>query len=79
MARGPLIHESDLIKALEEEKVHSVALDVFENEPLPEDSPLRKMPLCIFGSHNSSNTTDAVMRTNEKAIERLMKFMKISK
>lgn len=79
VARGPLINENDLITALEVGNVHSVALDVFENEPLPMDSPLRDMPLCIFGSHNSSNTTDAVMKTNEKVIECLMEFLSIKK
>ncbi|MCP3851081.1 MAG: phosphoglycerate dehydrogenase [Gammaproteobacteria bacterium] len=79
VARGPLINEKDLITALEAEKIHSVALDVFEDEPLPMESPLRKMPLCIFGSHNSSNTTDAVMKTNEKVIECLMDFLNIKK
>jgi len=79
VARGPLINEIDLCAALESGKVHSAALDVFEEEPLPMDSPLRKMPLCIFGSHNGSNTSDAVMKTNERAIERLMDFLNIKK
>ena len=32
-------------------------------------------PLCIFGSHNSSNTLEAVMRTNEQAISSLLGFL----
>lgn len=79
VARGPLINESALCDALVEKKVHSVALDVFEAEPLPIKSPLRKFPLCIFGSHNSSNTTDAVLKTNESAIEQLMGFLGLTK
>jgi len=79
VARGPLINEIDLCLALDSGQVHSAALDVFENEPLPDSSPLRKMPLCIFGSHNSSNTSDAVMKTNQRAIEHLMNFLNIEK
>jgi len=79
VARGPLINESDLCEALNVGKVYSVALDVFEEEPLSMDSPLRKFPLCIFGSHNSSNTTDAVIRTNEEAIQKLMNFLGLTK
>lgn len=79
VARGPLVNEVDLCSALEVGKVHSAALDVFEEEPLPMESPLREMPLCIFGSHNGSNTSDAVMKTNERAIERLMGFLNANK
>ena len=79
VARGPLIDEQALCEALQSGKVHSVALDVFEIEPLPMSSYLREHPLCIFGSHNSSNTTDAVEKTNVVAIEKLMDFLKLSK
>jgi len=71
VARGPLIQEEALVEALEKGKVHSAALDVFEEEPLPMSSPLRNMPLCIFGSHNGSNTSDAVAKTNDRAIAEL--------
>ncbi|WP_417360018.1 MULTISPECIES: phosphoglycerate dehydrogenase [Gammaproteobacteria] len=75
VARGPLIDEQALCNALKSGSVHSAALDVFEVEPLPSESYLREHPLCIFGSHNSSNTTDAVAKTNEVAIGKLMEFL----
>ncbi|MCI5223251.1 MAG: phosphoglycerate dehydrogenase, partial [Candidatus Electrothrix sp. AR4] len=58
-------------------KVYSAALDVFEVEPLPMESPLREHSRCLFGSHNSSNTADAVERTSRLAIEKLFDFLKI--
>lgn len=79
VARGPLIEESNLCEALKSGQIHSAALDVFEVEPLPMDSYLREHPLCIFGSHNSSNTADAVEKTNIVAIEKLMAFLSINK
>jgi D-3-phosphoglycerate dehydrogenase len=79
VARGPLIDEQALCEALESGKVHSAALDVFEVEPLPMNSYLREHPLCVFGSHNGSNTTDAVEKTNIVAIEKLMGFLELSK
>lgn len=74
VARGPLINERDLSDSLRRGWVHSAALDVFEEEPLPAGSCLRDHPLCIFGSHNSSNTQDAVTATNNRAIGELNKF-----
>ena len=78
VARGPLIDEQALIAALESRKVHSVALDVFEVEPLPMDSPLRGMPNTIFGSHNGSNTVDGVVRCSHFAIDTLLGYLGVA-
>ena len=75
VGRGPVIDESALIEALKSGKVRSAAMDVFEVEPLPMDSWLRTHPRCILGSHNASNTSDAVLRTSEMAIDNLMRFL----
>jgi D-3-phosphoglycerate dehydrogenase len=75
VARGPLIDETALVDALASGHVHSAALDVFEVEPLPETSPLREHPRCIFGSHNSSNTREGVRRASFEAINRLAEFL----
>jgi phosphoglycerate dehydrogenase-like enzyme len=42
-SRGAVVDEPALIKALEEDQIAAAALDVFETEPLPLDSPLRKL------------------------------------
>ena len=75
VARGGLIDESALIGGLESGKVHSVALDVFEVEPLRRDSPLRSYPRNVFGSHNGSNTSDAVTRASEQAVSILLESL----
>ena len=72
VGRGPVIDESALIMALTSAQVHSAALDVFEEEPLP-SKPLRSHQRCIFGSHNASNTEDGVIRTSKST-----KFLRTS-
>jgi len=78
VARGGLIDERALIGALESGKVHSAALDVFEIEPLPEESKLRTYDHCIFGSHNSSNTFEAVRTTSHRAMGELFSLLNVS-
>ena len=75
VARGALIDEEALVGALSSGKVSAAALDVFELEPLPTSSALRDFPQCIFGSHNGSNTKDAVIRTSHQAIKKLHGFL----
>lgn len=69
VSRGSLINENDLIRELTKGKVNSVALDVFEDEPLSLNSPIRNFENCIFGSHNASNTTQAVFKTSLKTLD----------
>lgn len=75
VARGQLIVESSLCAALESGTVAGAALDVVEVEPLQPNNPLRKFGTCIFGSHNGSNTQEAVDRTSTKAIQLIHGFL----
>jgi D-3-phosphoglycerate dehydrogenase len=75
VGRGPVIDEPALEAALHSGLVFSAALDVFESEPLPMHSTFRSHPRCVLGSHNASNTEDAVVRTSEIAIHKLNQFL----
>lgn len=75
VARGPLIDTAALVDALASAQVHSAALDVLEDEPLPTSSPLLRFERCIFGSHNASNTYEAVTGTSERAVKILQDFL----
>src|SRR5205814_6991746 len=50
-ARGGLIDEAALTQALRDGQVAGAALDVFEVEPLPADSPLRDAPIAVLTPH----------------------------
>ena len=58
-ARGGLIDETALANALRDQHVAAAALDVFEIEPLPNDSPLRSTPNLILTPHLGASTAEA--------------------
>jgi D-3-phosphoglycerate dehydrogenase len=58
-ARGGLIDETALANALQDRHVAAAALDVFEIEPLPNDSPLRSTPNLILTPHLGASTAEA--------------------
>jgi D-3-phosphoglycerate dehydrogenase len=58
-ARGGLIDETALANALQDRHVAAAALDVFEIEPLPNDSPLRSAPNLILTPHLGASTAEA--------------------
>lgn len=71
VSRGPIIDERALVRAQKSGKINSIALDVFETEPVEANSELLMYDSNIFGSHNASNTVDAVWRTSMLACEKL--------
>jgi D-3-phosphoglycerate dehydrogenase len=58
-ARGGLIEETALANALQDRHVAAAALDVFEKEPLPNDSALRSTPNLILTPHLGASTAEA--------------------
>ena len=77
-ARGPLVDESAMIKALQDEKIAGVGLDVFESEPLPEDSPLKKMNNVLMAPHNSNSSPTAWEEVHWNSIKNLLIGLGIS-
>lgn len=75
VARGPLIDTVALLAALSDGRVHGAALDVFEIEPLAAEAELRRFDNVVFGSHNGSNTVEAVRRTSRRAIAELARLL----
>jgi D-3-phosphoglycerate dehydrogenase len=67
LGRGDLIDSGSLIAALQSGKISAAALDVFEQEPLPAENPLRFMPNVISASHIASASPKSVRTLRETA------------
>jgi D-2-hydroxyacid dehydrogenase (NADP+) len=75
VGRGAIIREADLVKALKEGEIAGAALDVFEQEPLPENSPLWSMPNVYVTPHNSGSSPYSLERAVEVFAKNLEQFV----
>jgi D-3-phosphoglycerate dehydrogenase len=70
-ARGPIVQQAPLIEALQNNKLAGAALDVFEDEPLPDESPLRRMDNVLLAPHNANASPTAWERVHWNSIRNL--------
>jgi len=73
-SRGPLITETALIRALDEGWIAGAALDVFDEEPLPDDHPLRRSPRTVITPHLGYVTTESYRGFFAEIIENVRAF-----
>ena len=71
-SRGPVVEEPALIQALQQHRIAGAALDVFEEEPLPADSPLRVLDNCLLAPHTANSSPRAWERVHENTIRYLL-------
>ena len=71
-ARGPIVEEKALIETLQTKRLGGAALDVFEFEPLPLESPLSKMDNVMLAPHNSNSSPMAWERIHWNTIKNLL-------
>ncbi len=76
-ARGPVIDEMALIDALKSGTISGAAMDVFEVEPLPSESPLRTMDNVMLAPHNSNSSPEAWERVHWNTIRNLLDGLEI--
>jgi D-3-phosphoglycerate dehydrogenase len=72
VARGPVVDEPALVSALQQGVIAGAALDVFETEPLPADSPLLKMDNVLLAPHNANSSPAAWERVHWNTIRNLL-------
>ncbi|MFQ5583974.1 MAG: phosphoglycerate dehydrogenase, partial [Calditrichia bacterium] len=74
-ARGGIVNEQHLLKALDSGKVGAAALDVFEKEP-PQNRELINHPRCICTPHLGASTEEAQSKVAEQILEQMIKYFK---
>ena len=72
IARGAIVDEPALIEALQTGKIAGAALDVYEKEPLPLDSPLLKMDNVMLAPHNANSSPSGWERVHWNTIKNLL-------
>lgn len=74
IARGSLVDEAALVRALDEGRLGAAVLDVFETEPLPSDSPLWDHPKVDVVPHNSALSRARVRRQVDLFVDNLGRY-----
>jgi D-3-phosphoglycerate dehydrogenase len=74
-ARGRLVDERALAVALRENRIGGAALDVFEDEPLPPDSPLRRFANVHLAPHNANASPSAAERVHANSIKNVIRVL----
>ncbi len=71
VARGAVVDEAALIETLRSGRLAGAALDVFEREPLPLDSPLRGFDNVLLAPHNANSSPEAWARVHRNTLRNL--------
>ena len=74
-SRGPLVDEAALVDALERRAIAGAALDVFDEEPLPERHPFRSLPNVVTSPHIGFVTTRTYAIFFTDAVENLIAWL----
>jgi phosphoglycerate dehydrogenase-like enzyme len=75
-SRGPVVNEAALIRALEDGRIRGAGLDVFEEEPLAEESPLRRMKNVLLSPHIAGNSGVTWHRRGKFAFDNFQRVMR---
>jgi D-3-phosphoglycerate dehydrogenase len=76
VARGALVDTDALVTALHVGTIAGGAFDVYEDEPLPLDHPLRSYDNVLLSAHNAFNSDTSVQNVNENTVRELLSVLK---
>lgn len=74
-SRGQVVDEDALVRALRAGKVAGAALDTFQTEPLPLDSPLRELQNVILTPHIVGHALECQLKLPDAAVENILNIL----
>jgi len=75
VARGPVVDEAALVQALQDQQFAGAALDVFETQPLAQDSPLWDLDNVVIGNHTAGMTAESVARMGAGVAKQIIQVL----
>ena len=75
VARGPLIDDAALVEAIQQQRIAGAALDVFDEEPLPADSPFWSLDNVLITPHTAAVTEKLWERHYDLIVENLNRLL----
>tara|TARA_E500000178_G_C16969047_1_gene730002 strand:+ start:305 stop:1261 length:957 start_codon:yes stop_codon:yes gene_type:complete len=73
-ARGGIVNENDLDKALKENIIFGAGLDVFQNEPISTNNPLLKNEKVVLSPHSATFTNECTSRMGVETVKNIIDF-----
>ena len=74
-ARGPLVDQAALVGALRSQAIGGAALDAFEEEPIPRNSPLLTLPNVILSPHTAGTTAEALANGLNMTVDNILGYL----
>jgi phosphoglycerate dehydrogenase-like enzyme len=74
-SRGPIVEERALIDVLTNHKIAGAALDVYDQEPLPDEHPLRRLDNVVLTPHLGYVTVENYRKAYGEAVEDIRAFL----
>ena len=74
-SRGPIVDEAALVEGLQRSEIAGAGLDVFNEEPLPHDHPLRRLPNTLLTSHVGGRTRDNFLARYRDSLENVLAWL----
>ena len=75
-ARGGVVNETELVEAVRAGTIAGAGLDVFAEEPLPNDSPLIDLENVVLSPHTAAHSVEAMAEVRRRAVDEVIRVLR---